>query len=344
MSKLFILIQLTIILFTTFLLPAWEKNAGAYWLDEGSSTVTTINDLRKYAPPSNKKDLFTVQFYDSTSAKRNTNIPTLLPHSDYFIPADIIDANLPIFGLFSHPAEPAKDPLANLLYANLKLKKLLEEYAAIQKSAIEHLGHHTPAADHFKSFMPPQETTSLQEDQQQTAQQPNNTPSYKPFISYYNNFKRLEKRISLNPRPLILAAEINRDKPEQTKTPAATSGIQQYKKNSSSIRASWQLPGYSSHYSTYRNGRLSPSALTEQNSQTDPRGNNSCKQESPQTKNGTENKNNKLQPDINDNFTKFILSFRQYIIDHWIEAAIFAILIIFALDFILKIIRALLGF
>ena len=139
MSKSFTNLCLIILLAVTFLL-VWGAGASAFWLDE-EHAASGISELRRNAPPSGKKDIFTVPFYDGSSNKMDDSSPMLLPHSDYFIPADIINANLPIFGIFSHPTKPAGDPIANLIYANLKLKKLVEEYTNLQEKARKLLNH-----------------------------------------------------------------------------------------------------------------------------------------------------------------------------------------------------------
>ncbi len=97
----------------------------------------TMRGEREEAPPSARKGLFTVQDNFNPFTRNDGITPILLPHSDYFIAADMIDVNMPIFNIFSHPAMPNQDPLANLLYANLQLKKILEEYNEIQERAKE---------------------------------------------------------------------------------------------------------------------------------------------------------------------------------------------------------------
>ncbi len=95
---------------------------------------------REEAPPSDQKGVFTVQDNFNLFIKDDGTSPILLPHSNYFIAADTININIPIFSMFSHPTQPNKDPLANMLYANLQIKKILEEYAATQKRANDLLG------------------------------------------------------------------------------------------------------------------------------------------------------------------------------------------------------------
>ena len=329
MSKSFTNLCLIILLAVTFLL-VWGAGASAFWLDE-EHAASGISELRRNAPPSGKKDIFTVPFYDGSSNKMDDSSPMLLPHSDYFIPADIINANLPIFGLFSHPAPPAKDPLANLLYANLKLKKLLEEYAATQKSAIEYLGQHTSAPGQFQALLPQQKQQSSPNEETTLDSHPSNIPTYKPILSYYNNLRSLREKISSNPRPLILA-ESNQQ--EEEKTNLSTSILEPYKLNqssSSSITTNQHLPGYTNHYATYRRNQKTTSFTI-------------AREEDAQEEKDTHSRETRLRLDSLNNFEKLIIAFHQYIMNHPQEAAFYFIIIIVVLSFAAKIIRALLGF
>jgi len=123
------------LLLLIFLLLTITQNANAYWLE--STTEPFSLREREHAPPAEGKMFFTIQDNFELFTDKIDSAPLLLPHSDYFVPADIIDINLPLFGIFSHPAKPVEDPIANLLYANLKIKKILDEYAEIQKRAAE---------------------------------------------------------------------------------------------------------------------------------------------------------------------------------------------------------------
>jgi len=109
--------------------------AKAYWLDPPKPEPFTMHGARETAPPSNRKGLFTVQDNFNLFTKEDGNTPILLPHSDYFVAADIINANLPILGIFSQPMKSTGDPISNLIYADLKLKKLVEQYSKLQEKA-----------------------------------------------------------------------------------------------------------------------------------------------------------------------------------------------------------------
>lgn len=119
----------------TLLLLTMAQTAHAFWLESKPEPFSLRE--REHAPPSEGKMFFTIQDNFELFTDKIDSAPLLLPNSDYFVPADVIDINIPLFGIFSHPVKPAEDPIANLLYANLKIKKLLEEYTEIQKRAAE---------------------------------------------------------------------------------------------------------------------------------------------------------------------------------------------------------------
>lgn len=143
-------------LFLLFL-SAWVPPGNAYWL-ENKPEPFTMHGEREQAPPSSRKGIFTVQDNFNLFTRQDNSSPILLPDSDYFIAADSINANLPVFGIFSHPTKPAGDPIANLIYANLKLKKLIGDYAALQEKAQKLLSssysHIPPTTMHFTASIP----------------------------------------------------------------------------------------------------------------------------------------------------------------------------------------------
>lgn len=130
MSRIFFILSFILFITLSGFIPA-----DAYWLNPPEPEPFTMHGAREIAPPSAKKGIFTVQDNFNLFTRQDGSTPILLPHSDYFVGADIINANIPIFGLFSHPVKPAEDPIANLIYADVKLKKLLDDYAKLQEKA-----------------------------------------------------------------------------------------------------------------------------------------------------------------------------------------------------------------
>ncbi|MFH0726878.1 MAG: hypothetical protein V2B19_11105 [Pseudomonadota bacterium] len=87
--------------------------------------------------------------------------PPLTYFSDRFIPADKIPANQPIHMVPRRPIDPANE-VANSLYANLKLKLLLEEYAELQTRARKMLaGLEHPATGLEKGSGPEEHPVNL---------------------------------------------------------------------------------------------------------------------------------------------------------------------------------------
>jgi hypothetical protein len=76
--------------------------------------------------------------YDNADcpSRENISYPIITVGSKNFVPADVIDCNIPVRIAISHPIV-AENDLANLLYADLKLKKLYDEYKSLQKRTRE---------------------------------------------------------------------------------------------------------------------------------------------------------------------------------------------------------------
>lgn len=102
-----------------------EAEKDFFFIKERSQLVWPQGD-RKFA------------IYDNCSYSLGTGsrLPLITPLSNEFVPADIIIGNLPLTHFFRKNLM-IEDYISNLLYANLRLKKLLEEYAQIQKIANE---------------------------------------------------------------------------------------------------------------------------------------------------------------------------------------------------------------
>ncbi|RJQ24535.1 hypothetical protein C4565_09525 [Candidatus Parcubacteria bacterium] len=184
--------QLTKFLILALLFLTLPQPAHSYWLENKLEPFSLRE--RQNAPPSKEKNYFTIQdnfelFLNDTDA-----VPLLLPNTDYFVPADIIDINLPLFGIFSHPTTPAEDPFANMLYANLKLKKILEEYAAIQKSAQKLLDREfTYTNQSTKQTTSPFYSNQIQQSQSHPSQQSKQSS----LQSIYSSLMDLNRAASL---------------------------------------------------------------------------------------------------------------------------------------------------
>ena len=76
--------------------------------------------------------------YDNFSypLEPSSQLPFITPQTREFVPADIIPANLPVNDFFRKNLM-VEDQIANMLYANLRMRKLLEEYYQVQERAQE---------------------------------------------------------------------------------------------------------------------------------------------------------------------------------------------------------------
>ncbi len=83
-----------------------------------------------------KKDTSTMVLYDDLSNDPSDEGPLLFFKSNFFVPIDSISINIPLSIDFKTHIT-TENTLANFLYANLKLKKLLEEYIDIQDRSIQ---------------------------------------------------------------------------------------------------------------------------------------------------------------------------------------------------------------
>ncbi|WP_207681553.1 hypothetical protein [Desulfonema magnum] len=87
-----------------------------------------------YSKISENKEKNTFVLYDNFNhvLPKQRQETIIFPYSDKFVPADLIEFNLPVYAVFHH-SETFENPVTKLLYANLKLKKLLEEYSDLQR-------------------------------------------------------------------------------------------------------------------------------------------------------------------------------------------------------------------
>ena len=298
--------------FLTLLLLVMAHPAQAYYLTQSPEPFTMPGE-RENAPSSDKKGVFTVQDNFNLFTKNDGTSPILLPHSDYFIAADIIDINLPIFGIFSHPAQPAKDPLANLLYANLKIKQLLEEFEAIQASARDLLGKNIP---HSPSFDLVTDKSTYQMKKRQA------TP-----LSIHSKTQHFNRKISIIRAPLFLDPDKYQAKRQNTQpTPNAMvpKNLKKY-----SIQTSKHLQTF--YYSFNR-----PSQTKKQVSVNLPR--STTKQQAQDKQAATP-----APPRSHTTIDMVLLKTFNYITQHKLESAIYGIFIFITLYFVSLIINLIFG-
>ncbi len=149
-----------------FFLGIFPDAGNCYFIDHASDGSLLI---RPNAPPSKEQRNFTIQDNLQLFSKTDRSAPLLLPVSEFFVSPDIINANLPIFSLFRQPATFSQDPFADTLYANLRVRKLLEEYAEMQKRAEALIGTVNASGERIDWELPeptesPADGNSQQED------------------------------------------------------------------------------------------------------------------------------------------------------------------------------------
>ena len=104
-----------------------------------SSENFTDTTLSENMLESSAKQKDTGQYFyllDNFTKSANPGKKKILTRSNNVIPADYIPFNFPLYNIFSHQ-QPNEISTANMLYANLRLTKLLEDYERLQKNARE---------------------------------------------------------------------------------------------------------------------------------------------------------------------------------------------------------------
>jgi|LGVE01.1.fsa_nt_gb hypothetical protein len=123
---------------TTSLLLCWiiiffAVETGYAYYRVADETEHLFFHRKKASAPWNQGEKY-FALYDNFNffSAKHLNEPIICYGSDNFVPADKIAFNLPI-NIFIKRSVTPENLLTNLIYANLKLKKQLEEYEALQK-------------------------------------------------------------------------------------------------------------------------------------------------------------------------------------------------------------------
>lgn len=155
--------------------------------------------------------------FNCFSAKHHQG-PAIYPSSDKFVPADVFVCNIPL-RIAIRQTMTVEDSLADLVYRNLKLKKLLEEQEAQKERALEVLaGLRVPFVDFRMTFLEQSNRESsihklrdrLVREQQDSLKRANSSfltgTEYQPSLR--NRFRSSERgRLYLESRPLFQARE-----------------------------------------------------------------------------------------------------------------------------------------
>ncbi len=90
-------------------------------------------ERKKSSCANKKKPMIIYDNFNHFSAKRN-HMKMIFPCSNNFVPSDLIEYNSPIHVAIHQPMLP-EDSLANLVYANLKLRQLIEKHRSLHQRA-----------------------------------------------------------------------------------------------------------------------------------------------------------------------------------------------------------------
>jgi len=96
---------------------------------------------RAYARPGDGERSFVIYDNFTSPLGKHQQGPVIYPGSVDFVPADVISINLPLRIAIRYP-QTMENSLSNLLYANLKLRGLIEKYRALQQRSRELLAEH----------------------------------------------------------------------------------------------------------------------------------------------------------------------------------------------------------
>jgi len=117
-----------------FLLGIFLPLSHAYYQASETPKNTFFQKEKNYVPWGDKERSFALYDNFGHFSARQAPGSLLCPFADEFIPIDEIRWNHPLRISIRRPLS-LENSLANMLYANLKLKKLVEEYVALQNRA-----------------------------------------------------------------------------------------------------------------------------------------------------------------------------------------------------------------
>lgn len=134
--------------------------AQAYYHVPGTPEAT-FECAKPQGPPPSQADAFVMYDHRAASTFDTVYAPCLQIPSSQFVPADTIPANPPIHLAPRRPIH-AENELANLFYANLRLKMLVDEYGSLQLRARKLMGDlNVPAVDSVSGSKQQQQSVSV---------------------------------------------------------------------------------------------------------------------------------------------------------------------------------------
>ncbi len=174
--------SMNVLLFLTTILLFCPGSAAGFF-----TSRTTATRSQSYAVEYDQKaKQYKLQIKISIPEISTANIPAAVQPRSYA--ADAINLSIPVYNALQNPLSP-NDSIDNILYANLRLKKVLDDYLAIQKRARQILNN-----EDFK----PIATTSDFLEQQFSPQDQQLLNFSKKLSSINREFKGLVQQIHEN--------------------------------------------------------------------------------------------------------------------------------------------------
>ncbi len=133
---------LFLILLTASILIASNSQATHAYISESPSAQALpkwelFEEIERKTPVDNHRAVVLYDNLHFRHGRMDEDRPIFGKGCQCLVPADIININLNMTYLFHGPARPAGDMLGELIYANIELKKMLEQYEKIRKTAVE---------------------------------------------------------------------------------------------------------------------------------------------------------------------------------------------------------------
>ncbi len=112
-------------------------HAYAYPSTKTGDRARLLEEIVKTSPVDVHRPIVLYDNINYRSDHSTDDLPVFDKGCACLVPAGVINVNLNMTYLFHSPAPPPRDLLGSLIYANIELKNMLEQYKEIQKRAVE---------------------------------------------------------------------------------------------------------------------------------------------------------------------------------------------------------------
>lgn len=131
------------------ILSFWANSGYAYFHASSHAKGISLSEETRHAGQDKNDGAFVLYDNSNTISRQGVTQSIFHRRSRNFVPAEVINCNIPIRITVHDPVTP-KNALANLLYGDLRLKKLFEEKKALRQRSIEILaGLSVPFIEHI---------------------------------------------------------------------------------------------------------------------------------------------------------------------------------------------------